>query len=786
MQENACRVYVGVFDGSTATQKPKKFGVHFITQIFNRFKKNTISSVELKKKIDTSHTLIKTFDTSKQPIKSISVLRSVAIQVPKALIHLPSLPHFAVSFTQGKKQSIPKERIKNTKNIHDVQIISSRKNMSFVIAKTFIAGIIVAFLFFFLPWNAYQWLVALPNPKLLSRRDLEVTTKIYDRNGVLLYEIYADENRKPVPLSEIPKYLKEAVVSIEDKEFYHHGGVSLRGIARAAWMIYNKKQIQGGSTLTQQLIKTALLSPETKLSRKIQEAALAIWAEQLYSKDQILEMYLNQVPFGGTAWGVEAASQQYFGKSVKDITLAEAALLAGLPAAPSDYSPFGNSPEKAYERQKEVLRRMVEDGYVTEKEAENAQNEHIAFAPPATTIRAPHFVMYVKDLLESRFGAKLVNSGGLEVRTSLDINLQEKTEEITSNVVAGLARLNVGNGAVIITNPKTGEILAMVGSRNYWDIDHDGNVNIALTQQSPGSTVKAVTYATALESGYTAATLINDSPVVYKLGPSETYAPVNYDLKFHGLVPVRLALANSYNIPAIRVIDSIGIDEIVKKGRQMGIDSWKDDRTYGLSLTLGGADVTMLDMARVFGTLANYGKKVDLMPILEVTDFRGRTLLKNSPNAGIQAVREEAAWIIGNILSDNYARSSAFGPNSELVISGKTVSVKTGTSNDKRDNWAIGYTPSYVITTWVGNNDNTPMNPLLSSGLTGASTIWHQVMTEILKDLPDEPFERPEGVVELPCYNGRNEYFIRGTEPPGGRCQPLPTPTPTGEPTPGA
>jgi membrane peptidoglycan carboxypeptidase len=474
----------------------------------------------------------------------------------------------------------------------------------------------------------------------------------------------------------------------------------------------------------------------------------------------------------------------YFGKSVRNISLAEASLLAGLPAAPSDYSPFGNTPQKAFERQSEVLRRMVEDRFITQEQADQAKKEQIVFAPMATTMRSPHFVMYVRKLLEDRYGSRLVERGGLEVRTSLDISLQEKTEEIVQNVLADLSRLNVSNGAVVIIDPKTGEILAMVGSQNYWDIEHEGNVNIALTMQPPGSTIKALTYTVALEKGYTAATIINDSPVSYKLSASETYSPVNYDLKFHGLVPVRYALANSYNIPAVRVLESIGIDSVVEKGRAMGVESWDKNKTYGLSLTLGGVDVTMLDMVRLFGTLANYGKRVDLLPILDVTDFRGRVLQKNTPKKGMQVVRSEASWIISNILSDNSARQSAFGPNSELVVPGKTVSVKTGTSNDKRDNWAIGYTPSYLVSTWVGNNDNTPMNPLLSSGLTGASTIWHHTMVELLKDTEDEVFSRPDGVVEIPCYYGKNEYFIRGTEPAGGKCKPIPTPSPTGEPTP--
>lgn len=651
-------------------------------------------------------------------------------------------------------------------------------------AFSFFLGSAATIIFLVIPLVAYLWLRALPNPTLLAVRDIDITTKVFDRNGLLLYEIYADQNRTPIPLSEIPKFVIQATIAIEDQNFYTHQGFSISGIMRATRETMFGGKLQGGSTITQQLIKSALLTPEVTLSRKIKEIILAFWAERLYTKNQILEMYLNQVPYGGTAWGIESASQTYFGKSVKTLTLAEATLLAGLPAAPSEYSPFGTHVDRAFSRQSEVLRRMVEDRYITEGQAREALTQEIRFARARVGIRAPHFVMFVKELLEARYGPRLVERGGLRIKTSLDLNLQERVENIVADNIAKLASLRVGNGAAIVTNPKTGEILAMVGSRDYFDSSREGNVNVTVALRQPGSSIKVVTYAAALEKGLTAASILDDSAVVYPQIGGPPYAPVNYDGKFHGFVPLRYALGNSYNIPAVKTIASIGVSSVIDKGRSMGITSWVDESRYGLALTLGGGEVTMLDMAKVFGTLANLGTRVDLLPITEVSDYTGKVLERNQPKEHGGTVKPEVAWILGNILSDNNARTAAFGPSSLLVIPGKTVSVKTGTSNDKRDNWTIGYTPSIVTAVWVGNNNNAPMDPYLTSGVTGASPIWHDIMVEILKDRTDEVLPRPEGILAVPCYYGRPEYFVRGTEPRTGQCAPLPTPKLTPTPTP--
>ncbi len=427
---------------------------------------------------------------------------------------------------------------------------------------------------------------------------------------------------------------------------------------------------------------------------------------------------------------------------------------------------------------------MVEDRYITSVEEENALKVPVRFAPPRIGIRAPHFVLYVKDLLEREYGERLVERGGLRVRTSLDITTQETVEDIVKTQVESLQGLKVGNGAALVTNPKTGEILAMVGSRNYFDVEHDGNVNVTTSLRQPGSSIKVVNYAAALANGFTAATVLDDSPIIYRTSGAPDYAPVNYDGKFHGPTPLRYALGNSYNVPAVKTLAKIGVPTMIAQGRLMGIGSWEDESRYGLSLTLGGGDVTMLEMAMVYGTLGNSGDRINVSPILEVTDYTGKVIERKNPPQGVHAVKPEAAWILTNILSDNNARTAAFGSSSSLVIPGKTVSVKTGTSNDKRDNWTIGYTPSYVVTVWVGNNDNTPMDPFLTSGITGASPIWHDIMASLLKDKPDEVPAMPEGIVAIPCYFGRTEYFIKGTEPTSGRCAPLPTPSPSPSPTP--
>ncbi len=645
--------------------------------------------------------------------------------------------------------------------------------------KYFFLGIIFSFLFIFIPLLSLVFIQELPSPRSLSMEQLPQTTKIYDRNGTLLYQIYANQNRTLVPLTLIPPYLKEATIAIEDKDFYTNPGVDFAATIRAAINDLEGRELQGGSTITQQLIKSSLLTPQTSIARKFKEAILAFWAEKIYTKNQILEMYFNQIPYGGTAWGIEAASETYFGKNVQDLDLAQSAFLAGLPRAPSLYSPFGTTPMLWKKRQKEVLERMKSLGYITKKKEKSALAEQLNFKKPEDPIRAPHFVMYIKDLLVKKYGLPLVEKGGLAVTTSLDLKLQNQAQAIVAQEVDGDNYLNLTNGAALITNPKNGDILAMVGSHDYYD-PNGGKVNIATSLRQPGSSIKAVMYSAALSKGFTAATILDDSPVTYYSPGAPIYSPVNYDSRFHGKVSLRIAFANSFNVPAVKTLNQIGVTAMVDMAKKMGIKSWGNPKQYGLSLTLGAADVTMLDMATVYGTLSNQGIEIDLNPILKVTDTKGDILeqkTKQNPNFENRVLDPGIAFIISNILADNNARAMEFGTNSPLYMPGHTVSVKTGTSDNKRDNWTIGYTPNYVVTVWVGNNNNSPMSQTLASGITGAAPIWHNIMSLLLSAKSEQPVSIPSDIIEKPCL-GRMEYFIRGTEN-SVNCAFNPSPTPT-------
>ncbi len=646
-----------------------------------------------------------------------------------------------------------------TKKVKKVKIYPP--SLFFTKLRYFLLGFVFSAIFIFTPLLVLIFLQDLPSPKALSLQDSAQTTKIYDRNGKLLFQIYANQNRTKISLSDVPKSLREATVAIEDKNFYSNPGFDIAAIVRAALADLSGKPIQGGSTITQQTVKWSLLSPEVSLTRKIKEIVLAFWTEKLYTKGQILEMYLNEIPYGGTAWGVEAASQVYFGKSAKDLTLSESAFLAGLPNAPSLYSTHGQNPNLWRKRQKEVLKKMTEQGYISEKEEEIAQKEELVFKPKQEPIYAPHFVMFVKELLVKKYGLSMVERGGLYVKTSLDLKTQEITEKIVEEQVDSSSYLNVTNGAALITNPKNGDILAMIGSKNYSSSD-GGNYNVTTALRQPGSSIKVVTYSSALLKGFTAATTIEDSPITFRIDGSPPYSPVNYDLRFHGTLTLREALGNSVNIPAVKLLNALGIPSMVELAKKMGIDTWESDGSYGLSITLGGKDVRMIDMAEVYGTLANGGERVDLNPILEVLDSKGNTLEKKQVKKE-RVLDEGVAFIISDILSDNRARAMEFGTNSPLVIENHTVSVKTGTSDNKRDNWTIGYTPSYVVASWVGNNDNSPMDQRLASGITGAAPIWHEIMKTLLSGGSNEKIPVPSNVIQKMCL-GRPEYFIKGTE----------------------
>ncbi len=671
-----------------------------------------------------------------------------------------------------------------------------------------ILGLVPLTLIFIVLYTIYLF-KDVPNPTSLTKNPAPVSTRLLDRNGQLLYEVFSSQNRNPIKLSALPAFVGQATVSIEDKNFYRHFGLDFIGITRAAFNTLTGKRLEGGSTITQQLVKNALLAdPHRTITRKIREAVLSLVTEIAYSKEQILELYLNSAPYGGTAYGIETASQVFFGKPAKDLTLAQATLLAGLPQAPTKYSPFGANPELAVNRQQQVLRRMVEDGYLTQAQADQAKKEKLIFAAKQSAIKAPHFSLMVRDLLVEKYGEDLVNLGGLRVTTTLDLSLQEYAQASLSAEVKKINRLRISNGAALVTKPSTGEILAMIGSADYFNLDNDGNVNVTTRLRQPGSSIKPLNYAVGLLNGWTAGTMFLDLPTCFSVTSQPLYCPKNYDNTFHGGVQMRFALGNSLNIPAVKMLALNGLDSFIATAGAMGISTFTDPARYGLSLTLGGGEVTMTDMAVAFGTLANSGVTVPLNSILRVETYQGKVLEENHPDevadfvttlhenwttfwsrehpfvAEItsQKVRvslpEEVAYIISHILLDNNARVGAFGPNSQLVIPGKTVSVKTGTTNDLRDNWTIGYTPDFLVATWVGNNDNTPMS-YVASGVTGASPIWNKIMRRVLNGQKDHFPTQPEGVVsksicnttglvptnENPCET-RNELFIKDIFPP--------------------
>jgi penicillin-binding protein 1C len=633
----------------------------------------------------------------------------------------------------------------------------------------------------------------LPSPTKLTGEDNPQATRLYDRNGELLFTLYANKKKTYVPLADISLTVHQATISIEDRDFYHHGALDFRGIARAFIATVFHGNTQGGSTITQQLVKTTLLTPEQTITRKLREAVLAIATELLYSKDKILELYLNEVPYGGTAYGIEAASQTYFGKPAKELELHEAALLAALPESPSVYSPLiGSRPDLGKARQLQVLQAMREEGYITVEQEKEAGEKELVYQRAFDPIKAPHFVFYVRDLLVAKYGREAVEEGGLIVRTSLDLATQSAVQNIVKTEVERLERggFRVSNGAVLVTKPGTGEIIAMIGSRDPAgkilpagctpgrDCTFEPSVNVTRAKRQPGSSIKPLTYAVGIASGYSAATPFIDGPMCVDEPDGKKHCFRNYDGTFSGVVTMRDALARSLNIPAVKMLKLNGLQATIASASSMGITTFNDPRGYGLSLTLGGGEVTMLDMAVAFGVFANSGYRIDVHPILSVTDKTGKVLESYTPPAspifGRKVLPAGVAFIISDILADNNARTPAFGPRSALVIPGKTVSVKTGTTSDYKDNWTIGYTPSYLVAAWVGNNDNSPMGGI-ASGVTGAAPIWNEIMTYLLKDRPNEPLARPPDVVQRafcrftgelstpanPCPS-YNEYAITG------------------------
>jgi 1A family penicillin-binding protein len=625
------------------------------------------------------------------------------------------------------------------------------------------------------------------------------SSKIYDRHGRLLFEMpppYTGRH-SPVPLEEIPLALRQALVATEDASFYQNPGVDAWAIVRAVWInVRGGEVLSGGSTLTQQLARNLLLSPEERyertLTRKLREAVLAWRMARHYSKDEILGLYLNEIYFGNMAYGAEAAAQAYFGKHIRDLDLAECALLAGLPQAPSYYNPLENL-EAATERQGVVLDLMIKQGYISREEADLARREKLYFASAPFDIQAPHFVMYVRGLLEQELGLERLERGGLEVYTTLDLDLNETARDVIRHRLASLAECrgvngptsqpancppgghNVRNAALVALDPQTGEILAMVGSPDYFSARIDGAVNGATALRQPGSSIKPLTYAAAFAQGdLTAATMMLDVRRSFVTKEGASYVPLNYDLQFRGPVRLREALASSYNLIAVKVLDSIGVEAMTSLARRLGISTFDDPDRLGLALTLGGGEVRLLEQAAAFGALANGGQPLRPLAILRVEDAEGRVVLSSPPQSEEQVLDPRVAYLVTHVLSDNVARIPGFGEGSVLELS-RPAAVKTGTTTDFRDNWTVGYTPDLVTGVWAGNADNEPMRDV--SGVTGAAPIWHDFMEAALRGLPVREFDRPPGLVEAEvcslsgllagpdCPHRVQELFITGTEP---------------------
>ena len=617
----------------------------------------------------------------------------------------------------------------------------------------------------------------LPSPTKLTNREVAQSTKIFDRNGELLYDIYDGEHdRTLLSLKDIPKSAIDATIAAEDANFYSHNGFDAKGILYAFYKdIFSRSIAGGGSTITQQLVKQAILQDASQTpTRKVKELVLAIQIERKYSKDDILQIYLNEIPYGGTAYGIESAAHRFFGKSAKDLSLPEAALLAGLPQSPSRNSPFTN-PEGAYARQHYVLNRMVETKKITTAQAEEAKKVKLTFASgvAAQNIKAPHFVLYVKSLLEEQYGTKLVERGGLRVTTTLDYAKQKIAEEEVRKQIDALAksRANATNAGLISVDPKTGQILSYVGSEDFNDTEHSGNVDIIQRDRQPGSSIKPITYLAAFTKGYTLGTYLSDVPTCF--GGTPNYCPVNSTNSFWGPLLPREALANSRNIPAVKMIQLIGVDETINLAHNLGVTTLKDRAAYGLSLGLGAAEMKPMDLASVYAAFANNGTHKDVTALLKVEDSTGHVLDQYQDTPGKKVIDPKYVYLLSNVLSDNGVRQRLFGTGNKLEI-GRPAAVKTGTTDNNKDAWTAGYTPSVSTVVWVGNFDNTPMNGI--QGSTGATPIWHNYMQRVLTGTPVEQFVRPDGLIDVaidsvsgmlpgPNSKKRTEIFVKGTEP---------------------
>ena len=612
------------------------------------------------------------------------------------------------------------------------------------------------------------WATTLEMPSLesLSERRVNESAKIYDRTGQVLLDDLSDATvRTSVPLGNISRHIKNATIAIEDSEFYSHLGIKPTAIVRAVLsnlliaLHLSDGYTQGGSTITQQVVKNSLLTTEKLLSRKLKEWVLSLRLEKVLTKDQILELYLNSAPYGGRIYGSEEATEAFFGKKASQVSLAEAAYLAALPQAPTYYSPYGNHRESLESRKNLVLEKMLENEFITEVEYAEAKSEEVTFREKSlSSIKAPHFVFFVEEYLANKYGEEFLTRGGIKIITSLDAELQAKGEDIVKRyALQNETKFNAKNAALVAIDEKTGGILTMVGSRDYFDEDIQGAFNAALGKRQPGSAFKPFVYATALNRGYTPETVVfdvstefsarctSDSKTINENGDPEKdcYRPVNYDGVFHGPVTFRSALAQSLNVPSVKVLYLAGIPESLETARDMGISTLVDPNLYGLTLVLGGGEVTLLDITSAYGTFGNDGVRVVPNPIIRIENSKGEVLLEGRPETK-QTISPQIARTVSDMLSDETARSPSFGERSYLYFPGREVAVKTGTTNDYRDAWIVGYTPSVSIGAWAGNNDNTPMEKKVAGFI--VAPLWNAFVQEVLRATPAEAFVRPEAI----------------------------------------
>lgn len=608
------------------------------------------------------------------------------------------------------------------------------------------SALLAVIAFFLLASGAIAWVSKdLPKPGALTDRAVKESTKIYDRTGsTLLYEI-GEVHRTRVKLADVSSHMRNATITTEDRDFYRHRGISSRGILRSIARARPGRRLQGGSTITQQLAKNALLTPERTLGRKIREQLLALAIEQRYTKDQILEMYLNEIPYGANAYGVEAAARTYFGTTAKNLTPAQAALLAALPKAPTYYSPYGSRKEELIARQRWILDSMAELGMLPRAEADAAKQARFQFTTRREPIIAPHFVFYVRELLVDEYGETLVEQGGLKVTTTLDMNLQRAAEDAVTQQAPKNLAFGARNAAFVAINPKTGEILAMMGSVDYFDTENDGNVNVAIRPRSPGSSFKPIVYAEAFRKGFTPTTILADVPINFAAA-GKPYAPHNFDLKHRGPVTMRQALAMSLNIPSVQALYLAGVHDAIALARQMGFTTLTDPDRYGLSLVLGGGEVRLVDEVSAYGVFATEGLRFPHWAVAKVEGPDGRALFDRAerPLEGERVLEPQIARLVTSILSDNAARAPVFGARSPLQLGERPIAAKTGTAQEFRDGWTVGYTPSLVAGVWVGNNDNTPMKR--EPGAYTAAPIWNAFMRRVLQGTPVEAFGVPDPV----------------------------------------